>query len=134
LNPDDYLKVTPWLPRQQFASFLDDMDIYLDCPNFSGYTTAWQAAHRGVPVVTLEGEFLRQRLAAGLLRQIGVTEGIADSQTSYVETALRFARQCRESKGRKRRREMAAAASDRADGNIAAVRAFERTLIEAAAP
>jgi predicted O-linked N-acetylglucosamine transferase (SPINDLY family) len=133
LDPEAHLRVVPWLPRERFLGFLDTMDVFLDCPAFSGYTTAWQAVHRGVPVVTLEGEFLRQRLAAGLLRQIGVTEGIADSRPSYVATALRFARQCRESKGRKRRRELAAAASDKADGNIAAVRALERTLIEAAA-
>ena len=56
-------RVTPWLPRQQFAGFLDEMDIYLDCPAFSGYTTAWSAIHRGLPIVTWEGEFLRQRLA-----------------------------------------------------------------------
>lgn len=133
LDPDAHLRVLPWLPRGQFLGFLDTMDVFLDCPAFSGYTTSWQAVHRGVPVVTLEGEFLRQRLAGGLLRQIGVTEGIADSRSSYVETALRFARHCHEPKGRKRRRELAAAASRKANGNIASVRALEQCLIEAAA-
>ncbi len=132
LDPEAHLRIVPWLPRERFLGFLDAMDVFLDCPAFSGYTTAWQAVHRGLPVVTLEGEFLRQRLAAGVLRQIGVTDGIADSRPSYVETAVRFARQCREPKGRKRRRILAAAASDKADGNVAAVRALERTLIEAA--
>ena len=71
LDPDAYLRVTPWLPHEQFVGFLDEMDVYLDCPAFSGYTTAWQAIHRGLPIITLEGRYLRQRLAAALLRQIG---------------------------------------------------------------
>ena len=80
-DPQAYLHTTPWLPRKQFLSFLEEMDIYLDCPAFSGYTTAWQALHCGLPIVTLEGQYLRQRLAAGLLRQVGTTDGIARSQS-----------------------------------------------------
>ena len=94
LDPDAHLRVMPWLPRRQFAGFLDEMDIYLDCPAFSGYTTAWAAIHRGLPIVTWEGEFLRQRLAAGLLRQIGITEGIAQSRDQYVQIAVGWAKEC----------------------------------------
>jgi predicted O-linked N-acetylglucosamine transferase (SPINDLY family) len=105
LDPGAHLRVAPWLPRDRFLGFLDEMDVYLDSPSFSGYTTAWQAVHRGMPVVTLEGRLLRQRLAAGLLRQIGMNEGIVPSREAYVAT--------------------------RADGNLAAVRSVERTLIDA---
>ena len=131
LDPDAHLRVTPWLPRGQFLGFLDEMDVYLDCPAFSGYTTAWQAVHRGMPVVTLEGNFLRQRLAAGLLRQIGITEGIVSSREAYVETAVHFAQRCRKPKARARWRESTSAAAASADGNLAAVRSLERTLIAA---
>jgi predicted O-linked N-acetylglucosamine transferase (SPINDLY family) len=130
-DPDAHLRVTPWLPRGQFLGFLDEMDVYLDCPAFSGYTTAWQAVHRGMPVVTLEGDFLRQRLAAGLLRQIGITEGIVSSRKAYVETAAHFAERCRRPKARARCRASTTAAAARADGNLAAVRSVERTLIAA---
>jgi protein O-GlcNAc transferase len=131
LDPDAHLRELPWLSRNQFAGFLDDMDVYLDCPAFSGYTTAWQAIHRGVPIVTLEGEYLRQRLAAGLLRQIGITEGIASSQDRYVEIAVRAARECRASGQGAVRREAICRAAPWADGNRSAVNAFERTLIDA---
>jgi protein O-GlcNAc transferase len=87
--------------------------------------------HRGMPVVTLEGNFLRQRLAAGLLRQIGVTEGIVRSREAYVETAVHFAQRCRRPKARARGRESMSAAAAKADGNLAAVRSIERTLIAA---
>jgi protein O-GlcNAc transferase len=132
LDPDAHLRVMPWLPRAQFLGFLDAMDVFLDCPAFSGYTTAWQALNRGLPIVTLEGQYLRQRLAAGLLRQIGLVEGIVDSRQAYVATAVRFAQQSRSRKEAKRRRKTLLAAATMADRNITAVRALERVLMEAA--
>lgn len=131
LDPNAHLRTVPWLRREQFLGFLDKMDVFLDCPAFSGYTTAWQAIHRGTPVVTLEGVFLRQRLAAGLLRQIGITEGIVTSRDAYVETAVHFAQRCRRSGSRTRRRKSMSGAAAKADGNLAAVRALEQSLTEA---
>ena len=124
LNPEAQLRVQPWLPGEQFAQFLDDIDVYLDCPAFSGYSTAWKAIHRGTPIVTLEGEFLRQRLAAGLLRQIGQMEGVAANRQQYVDLAVRWGEESRGA-GRARRREAILAAAPRTDGNRAAVSAFE---------
>ena len=106
------------------------MDIYLDCPGFSGYTTAWLAAHRGLPIVTLEGQFLRQRLAAGLLRQIGITDGIANSAEEYVEIAARWARESRHGNRLSARRQALKQAVSKADGNLAAVAAFEDAVLE----
>ena len=130
LDPAMYLRVAPWLPHDRFAGFLDEMDIYLDCPGFSGYTTAWLAAHRGLPIVTLEGRFLRQRLAAGLLRQIGITEGIAASADDYVEVAVRWAQECRHPNRLNARRQALKQAAPKADGNHAAVTAFESAILE----
>jgi protein O-GlcNAc transferase len=130
LDPDAHLRVIPWLSRDQFAGFLDEMDVFLDCPAFSGYTTAWQAIHRGIPIVTLEGEFLRQRLAAGLLRQIGITDGIASSTDQYVQIAALRAQESRDSAQRAARRESMRRAATQADGNRAAVSAFEQALID----
>ena len=130
LDPEAYLRVTPWLTRPAFLGFLDEMDIYLDCPGFSGYTTAWQAIHRGVPILTVEGEFLRQRLAAGLLRQIGMVEGVTSSRDQYVETAVRWAQE-RSQPGRWAERcEALRQAADRADDNRAAVSALGRSVLQ----
>lgn len=131
LDPGAHLRVMPWLQRAQFLGFLDQMDVYLDCPAFSGYTTAWQAIHRGLPIVTLEGEYLRQRLAAGLMRLIGITEGIAPSREQYVNIAVRWAQECRQPEQRAARREAIGRAAPKADGNRAAVAAFEQTVIDA---
>jgi protein O-GlcNAc transferase len=130
LDPQAYLRTTSWLPRKQFLSFLDDMDICLDCPAFSGYTTAWQALHRGLPIVTLEGPYLRQRLAAGLLRQVEVTDGVTTSREEYVATAVRWANECRDADRWARRRVELRNAAPGADGNRAAILAFEQKLLE----
>jgi protein O-GlcNAc transferase len=131
LDPEAHLRVFSWLPRGQFAGFLDEMDVYLDCPGFSGYTTAWQAVHRGLPIVTLEGAFMRQRLAAGLLRQIGVTQGVAASREEYVAIAARLATESRDAAQQVARRQAIQQAAPRADANRAAVEAFGRTLVDA---
>jgi protein O-GlcNAc transferase len=130
LDPDAHLRMVPWMPRPQFLGFLDEMDIYLDCPAFSGYTTAWQAIHRGLPIVTLEGEFLRQRLAAGLLRQIGMRNGIASSRDAYTQIALSWAAEFRRPGAWCSRRDAIRQAAALADGNRAAVAAFERAVIK----
>jgi protein O-GlcNAc transferase len=131
LDPGAYLRVMPWLSRGQFSGFLEEMDVFLDCPAFSGYTTAWQAIHCGIPIVTWEGEFLRQRLAAGLLRQIGITDGIASSADQYAQIAVLRAEESRDHRQRSARRESIRLAATRADGNRAAVTAFENALLDA---
>jgi len=130
LDPEAHLRVAPWLDHDAFSGFLDEMDVFLDCPAFSGYTTAWQAIHRGLPIVTLEGAFLRQRLAAGLLRQTGLTDGIALSREHYLNIAVRLAEECREGDAASARRAAILHAATKADDNRSAVNGFEQTLIK----
>jgi hypothetical protein len=133
LDPEQHLLVIPWLSRDKFYALLDLCDIYLDCPSFSGYTTAWQALHRGLPVVTLEGQFMRQRLAAGLLRKIGLADTIAASKAEYVAIAARLAAECRKPVHRTARRKELKAAAPQADHDVSVVRAFEQSVIDALA-
>ena len=130
LDPDDYLEMVPWQPSGQFYSLLDAVDIYLDCPAFSGYTTAWQAVHRGLPIVTLEGPFMRQRLAAGILRQMGCADTIASTQEEYIEMAARIAIEGVDGRRREARRAAMRDAAAKLNDNKEAVRAFERALLE----
>jgi predicted O-linked N-acetylglucosamine transferase (SPINDLY family) len=133
LNPQQHLLVIPWLTVEKFQSLLELSDIYLDCPSFSGYTTAWQAVHRGIPIVTLEGEFMRQRLAAGLLRKIGITDTIARSRDEYVQLAVKLAKECANPKSRAARRLALKTAAPKADNDVSVVRAFEQSVINALA-
>jgi predicted O-linked N-acetylglucosamine transferase (SPINDLY family) len=67
-------------------------DLYLDTIGFSGFNTAMQAVGSGLPIVTREGRFMRGRLASGLLKQMGLSELVAQSEEEYVATAARLVR------------------------------------------
>lgn len=120
-----------FLPSREFNSFMRHADIYLDVPTFSGYTTAWQGCFAGIPIVTQEGRFLRQRLAAGLLRLIGRTETIARTREEYVDIVSMLVSE--------RRHDPEAFAARRADiqaaapsccGDTRPVREMERAFLE----
>jgi predicted O-linked N-acetylglucosamine transferase (SPINDLY family) len=111
------------------------MDVYLDCPAFSGYTTAWQAIHRGLPIITLQGRYLRQRLASGLLRQIGRDDQIAGSHESYLQIALRLSSEILTGADRgAARRDAIRRAASRTDDGVSVLRVFERTIIDMTRP
>lgn len=121
------LVFVPWLGEAEFRRALHEAWVFLDCPAFSGYTTAWKALREGTPLVTFEGPFMRQRLAAGLLRRVGLDDAVATDAAGYVARAVALAR-LSPAERQALRREMAAAAS-RADGDLAVVRAFEAEVL-----
>lgn len=93
LNRDDWCEFLPTLPRAEFLALLRTQDLYLDTLAFSGFTTAIQAMTcDGLPVVTVDGPFLRSRLAAGLLRHIDVADTVAADVDGYVALAVDLAR------------------------------------------
>lgn len=129
IKSEEHLFVIPWQPAAAFSRLLDLADICLDWPAFSGYTTAWHATHRGLPIVTMEGDGMRQRLAAGLLRKIDAMETIASSADQYVSIAAALAEECRNPDSRNTRRHALQAAATRLDNDVNVVRAFEQSLI-----
>ncbi len=49
-----------------------------------------QALECGLPVVTVEGRFLRTRFASGLLRTMGIDELVAATADEYVQIVERL--------------------------------------------
>ena len=80
------------------------------------------AAHRGLPVVTRPGAFMRGRHAYGILRMLGVTDTIAASEAEYVQVAVRLGQ---EPTLRQQVRERIIATHDRLYGDRACVQALE---------
>lgn len=66
-------------------------DVFLDTFSCNAHTTCIEALAAGVPVLTLPGETVVARVAAGLLRAHGLPELLADSCEDYVERACRLA-------------------------------------------
>lgn len=72
-NMENYMK---YLNRGHFA---------IDSYPFGGYNTIVDNLILGKPVVTWEGERSFNRLASGLLRQVGLTELITTDRNGYIE-------------------------------------------------
>jgi protein O-GlcNAc transferase len=73
------------LARQRLA------DLFLDTLPCNAHTTASDALWVGLPVLTCIGETFAGRVAASLLRAVGLSELITQSMEEYEASALRFA-------------------------------------------
>jgi predicted O-linked N-acetylglucosamine transferase (SPINDLY family) len=92
LNFGDFGVFVPWQARSSFYGLLQRADVLLDTIGFSGFNTAMQAVESALPIVTVEGCFLRGRLASGILKRMGLHELVTSSPDEYVAVATRFAR------------------------------------------
>jgi predicted O-linked N-acetylglucosamine transferase (SPINDLY family) len=122
LNFERHVVCLPWQDPQAFRAILAAADLYLDTVGFSGFNTALQAVHCGLPVVTREGRFMRGRLASGMLRHIGLDELVAPSDAAYVELAVALAN---DGDRRRQLRERLRSARQRLFEDDAPVRALE---------
>ena len=89
----DVLDRIVFLPNQSFGDFLHVLnvsDAILDTTHFCGGTTTAQALSLGLPIVTLPGEFMRNRITYGCYRRMGVLDCVAADADDYVRIALRL--------------------------------------------
>jgi len=66
-------------------------DLFLDTLPYNAHTTASDALWAGLPVLTCVGETFPGRVAASLLKAIGLPELIAESRKEYMEMAIQLA-------------------------------------------
>ena len=90
LHFHDYVIFIPWQEKSMFYGLLKEANIFLDTLGFSGFNTAMQAVECGLPVVTLEGRFMRGRLAAGIMRRMGLSDMVAESQEKYINMVVKL--------------------------------------------
>ena len=86
----DHVRFIRWLNFHEYHYLLRHADVLLDTIGFSGYNTAVQAIECGLPVVTREGQFLRGRLASGVLRRMELKELIAETKADYVNLIVKL--------------------------------------------
>jgi len=90
LQFDDFVTFVPWQQEPEFCGWLQRADVFLDTIGFSGYNTAMQAVEHGLPIVTREGRFMRGRLASGILKRMGLSDLVAQTEEDYVALAVRL--------------------------------------------
>lgn len=81
----------PYAKGEDFYHCLRAFDAVLDPVHFSLGTTVFLALSAGVPFVTHQGEFMRERAATYHFGRLGISELAADTHEAYITTAIKLA-------------------------------------------
>ena len=76
---------------EQHMQFYNEMDLSLDTLPQTGGTTTNEALWMGVPVVSLRGLGIHQRLSHAILSHVGLPELSVETEEDFVETAVALA-------------------------------------------
>jgi predicted O-linked N-acetylglucosamine transferase (SPINDLY family) len=87
---DKQVYLLPFLPRPQFFGLMQRSALMLDTLGFSGFNTAIQGIEAGLPVLAREGNFMRGRLASGIIRHLDLPELVARSDEEFVDMAVKL--------------------------------------------
>lgn len=79
------------VPRTEYLSEYNKIDICLDPFPYGGTTTTMESLWMGVPVLTLAGDRFFSRQGVGLLMNAGLSEWIAKDRNAYVALASKHA-------------------------------------------
>jgi len=79
------------LPREEYLSRYQSVDLFLDTLPYNAGTTASDALWAGLPVLTCAGKSLASRMAASLLTAIKLPELITSSYPEYEALAIKLA-------------------------------------------
>jgi len=91
VDPDRQLRLHGFLDFPQFLGLAQACDLNLDSVNWSGGMSALDLLSQGLPVLTTEGESMRTRQTAAMVRLLDVPELIASGNDDYVERAVALA-------------------------------------------
>lgn len=85
------IRYLPYMSLLDLAEVLRLSNVMLDTVGFNGGTTALEALSVGTPIITLPGEFLRQRGTYAHYNQIGLFDCVAKDEADYVRLATEIA-------------------------------------------
>lgn len=128
LDPRDHAVFIPWQRRAAYYGLMQRARLCLDSIGFSGFNTAMQAIECGLPLVTVEGRFMRGRFASAILRRLGLDELVATDDDDYIARAIALANDAPRCKALGER---IVATRDMLFDDSAPVRALEAFLAEA---
>jgi len=88
----DRLVILGSLPVLEYFDAYNRADVCLDPFPFNGGTTGFDSIWMGVPFVTLRGDALHSRAGSNILKYVGLSDLVADTQSEYVEKAVALTR------------------------------------------
>jgi predicted O-linked N-acetylglucosamine transferase (SPINDLY family) len=84
------IKIIPRQDPEDFIKLQATADVVLDTPHFSGGNTSYESFALAKPIVTLDGEFMRGQVTAGMYRMMGLNYCIAKNLSDYIKIALKL--------------------------------------------
>jgi len=73
--------------KEDYLKVYNEIDIALDPFPFGGGTVSYEALWMGVPVLTIAGSRIMERLSGSLMCQLGLKEWVLESKGQYITTA-----------------------------------------------
>jgi protein O-GlcNAc transferase len=90
LSAKEYCVILPAVERFTYWNLNLLGDVFLDSIGWSGGVSTLEAIACRLPIVTLPGEFMRGRQSYAILKELGVTDTIANDDEDYVRVAARL--------------------------------------------
>lgn len=90
LEADAYCLVLPRLNRGDYFQVNLLSDIFLDSLGWSGGITTLDSIACNLPIVTCPGETMRSRQSYGMLKILGITETVAQTEDEYIKIAIKL--------------------------------------------
>jgi predicted O-linked N-acetylglucosamine transferase (SPINDLY family) len=85
------LVFAPRIGLEAHLGRLRHADLFLDALNYGAHTTAADALHAGLPILTRRGSTMASRLCATLVHYAGLPDLVADGLEDYEQRALELA-------------------------------------------
>jgi protein O-GlcNAc transferase len=92
LRAQDHCVFLPRLSPDRFSAAIGLCDIVLDSIGWSGCNSILESLAHNLPIIAFEGELMRGRHAAAILRMMGVFETTVKTVDDYVSVASRLGR------------------------------------------
>lgn len=119
----------PFMPgHERHMRLYDRLDVALDTIPFNGGTTAYDALWMGVPLVTLERNWIGGKMGGSALRDFGRGEWVARTEEEYVAITRKLARDVEGRKTMRAEQRAEMAASPLCDAKAMA-RALEEAFV-----
>lgn len=116
------------LQADHFLTY-NDIDVCLDTFPYTGGTSTADAIWMGVPVITLSGERLAERMSASMLHSVGMDDWVTETVNDYIDIAVQCYSRVDEIRTSKNKIRSKLLASDMLDGPGMA-RALEKAYFE----